>query len=185
MKPIVLVDMDETLNDMLPAFKKIAYEKGYMRNPYVEIKTWGLEDYLDASSFSKEQRIAMVDEIFCMDGFWYNLPLKPLARNTIEIFSDKFDFYIATIPWWNSKTCLEEKKEWVRQVLPDFPLNKLLFCYPKHLINADYMIDDNPRILTEFPRKTIAMDYAYNRDIKANYRVRNWEEVFTLLYNIA
>lgn len=178
----ILIDMDETLNQMLPSFKRKAVRLGFMENADVEISTWGLENYMSDDPFYDPEE--MVNEIFCSKGFWYNLPIQLHARETMEKYQDKIDFYIATIPWWNSPTCLEEKKDWVRIHLPNFPIDHLIFCRDKSLLAADVMVDDSPRNLREFKATTVAMDYAYNRDIDTLYRVKDWYELDQLFSDL-
>lgn len=49
----------------------------------------------------------------------------------------------------------------------------------KTLVNADYIIDDNPKFLDADPAKKVCIDWAYNRHKEYDYRVKSIYEFVT------
>ena len=180
MRQVLFVDIDGTLNDMTSVFLQKAYERGWIHSPNIPVKGWGLEDLFDAK-LSIEKREEMVNEIFCEKGFWYKLPVLPYAQKVMRKLIYSYDTYIVTSPWYDSKTCLEEKKEWVQDFFPFFPIKNLIFCNNKLLLKGNYIIDDKPSTIEGFKGTGILFNQSYNQSTVAHYKVDDWLDIQFLL----
>lgn len=58
-----------------------------------------------------------------------------------------------------------------------------MFCGRKNIINADYLIDDNPRQLAIFEGESIMYTAVHNMNHQEYKRVNGWKDVEALFLN--
>jgi 5'(3')-deoxyribonucleotidase len=119
----------------------------------------------------------VTDDIFTTPGFWEHIPLWKDAAKVVALLIEQHEVYILTKPWVNYEKSILEKMSWIRQYLPFFNTEHVIFTGQKHLLKGDYIIDDAPQYLELPGLKTIAMDYPYNKQYKVDLRVKTWEQI--------
>lgn len=63
-------------------------------------------------------------------------------------------------------------------------INDYIECKDKSLINGDILIDDCLKNILTFPKKSILLDYAWNRNINIKNRCYNWEDIYNHILNV-
>ena len=115
-KPIILVDMDNTILDF------------HGNNEYpVPKHIWG-------------------HPFMYRKGFFLDLPaIKPMVAAIKNIIrTGKYDVYICTKPLAESPDSYSEKSEWIIRHLPEL-FNKIIMVQDKSMVYGDYLIDDDDR----------------------------------------
>lgn len=181
----IFIDQDNTLTDFIYSvvkYLKVIYGWDVNFKPE-DCKTYNVLQNM-FPHFSKKKIDEWTDAIFSADGFWLDMPIQPLARETMKYICDKHDVYIVTAPWPTSKNCIPEKIEWVRQYLPFFDIRKMIFCNNKSLLKGDIIVDDSPSYLRSHGcRYTVAYDYPYNREVKCDFRAKDWSQLLDFFEN--
>ncbi len=100
--------------------------------------------------------------------------LTDLSAAGIEVF-------ICTSPFQDYQNCVLEKFEWVDKHLGREWVKRIILTFDKTIIDADYLIDDKPRIegLNEPRWQHIIYDHPKNRLEQTKRRLTwdNWQEV--------
>ena len=111
-KPIVYIDMDDTLCD----FKK-AWHKARQAQPEVAYPQ-------------------------SLEGFFLNLAPIEGAIDTVNELRQHFDVYILTAPSYKNPLCYTEKRLWVEKHFALEFTQKLIICDHKNLLIGVFLIDD-------------------------------------------
>jgi 5'(3')-deoxyribonucleotidase len=174
----ILVDIDMTLNKFWETFVEY-YNK--MHNTNFSMCREDNKYYTVPKNFlhtnDAEEHHKIVDSILCTPGFWEEIPIMENSVEVLEYLYNFYDVYIVTVPWKNYENCWTEKVRWIKKNYKFFDLDKLIFTTKKNLIDADVIIDDDPSHIIRFAKTKIIIDYPYNRDCDADYRVSNWREI--------
>jgi len=186
MKKIVYVDMDGTLVDFnkqfldfLPLEANIQHDY----NMYYDLSKWFTHHDELTEGFNKWD---IIKEIFNIYDFWFSM--RP-NTGAIDVFEDMYnspnlDVYLCTMPA-STEASLIGKRDWIKENLPFFPEEKVIFMKDKLLLNGDYLIDDNPAYFTDGgPTNKIAPYHPYNSEgskIKASKYFKSWEELYSIL----
>lgn len=129
----ILVDMDSIIADFLGHLLKIYNSETGESVKMKDINGW------DMSKCVKDGKLVM--DIFRRPGFFSDLPLISGAYESLkELFDDHFDVYIASYactPW-----AAMEKVQWMEKHMPFIKSDNIFLCKNKHMIKADYLIDD-------------------------------------------
>ena len=77
--------------------------------------------------------------------------LKPV-KNALEVFerlyrSELFEMYIVTAA---NPTSVPAKAEWIKEHLPFFPMDRVIFCQRKSMIKGDFLLDDGMHNIEAF-----------------------------------
>lgn len=80
---------------------------------------------------------------------------------------------IILVSYQPTRDSKERTLDWLQKY--DIPYDALVFTnkQDKTIIEADYIIDDNPAFLDADPAKTVCIDWAYNRNGNYDYRVKS------------
>jgi len=183
MAATILVDQDNTLTDFIEVtVRYLSKMYGFKESlhPY-QCKEYNVLKVM--YPYLPDQRISeMFEKLFSATGFWSTMKPIPGCIEVMEELYNKYEVFIATSPWKTSKNCIPEKNQWVQENLPFFDMSRMIFCSHKHLLHADYMIDDSPVYLaTSNCKKTIALKYPYNDKVEATYKVNTWSEIRSIL----
>lgn len=119
------------------------------------------------------------EKIFNAERFFFRLQPFPNAINILEKLSKKYNILIATNP--KTHRAATEKYWWCTLWLPFIPFESIIMGGWKWMIDADWIIDDNPLYLEKFTKKTIVINKKYNKNIICDYRVNNWKEIEEVL----
>ncbi|MGG3986970.1 5' nucleotidase, NT5C type [Bacillus smithii] len=166
------IDLDCVLNNLNHKWIEV-YNQSYNDDLSIEdIKSWDIIKYV------KPECGVKIYELVNDDLLSQLTPLPYAVEITQELMKEH-DLYIVTA---TEIPNIKPKAEWVNKFYPHIGVDKMVITRHKHLINVDLLIDDAPHNIMDFPRKTIVMDYAWNRNLPNSYpRAHNWEEVKILI----
>ena len=164
-KPILLVDLDDTITDLVTDWIRI-YNEIYGDNLKVEnVTEWNIGKFTLVGE--------KMYDILKDPNLFKNVKIRTGATETLEWANEYFNIQIvsATSPY----TYLD-KANWVKEHLP-FLADSFSAIIPKYLLKGDIMIDDKPDNLEYFDGLSIVFDRPWNRDNKKYLRVKDWETI--------
>jgi len=183
-KKILLLDLDDTLNKLVPRWLQF-YNKDFNDNLQIEnIKSWDICNYVKPTCGHKIYDYLLLPDLF------RDLDIQPNAYEVTKWLLNYVDIYIVTS--YIYQTCVDKVK-WIKKHLPHIDTNNIVFCNNKGLIKADYIIDDGDHNILDFQKTNllglpIIFDMPWNRDFKDKYnkslRVKNWIEIQELFEKI-
>ncbi|MFP7487257.1 hypothetical protein SFC65_24170 [Priestia filamentosa] len=194
-RPVILVDMDDTLADFSKAYWDIhnaVFKENIDRNT---VNEW------DLSKFSKQGKECY--KLFKYPGLFRNLEPKPYAKEFIKNTREFADVYIVSdtppgtgyqesVSFGNHKlefsvsNPADDKRMWVKEHFPDFPQSNIIFCSCKWMVQGDILVDDKPSTFERFQeegRKAILIDMPFNQAIDTNWRAKDLMEAEQLIKN--
>lgn len=179
----ILVDMDGILTDTLPVWlDRIHYHTG-VRAYAQDINKWNLHENPVLAQLKPNQIFDVLNE----KDFTLGIPQMPHAiRNLKLLQEDGHDVSIVTARYGDQ--CMPETIQWLSKMMPWFDAGKKAwFCYDKHRVIGDVLIDDKAETLIKYRQehpkaKLITIDYAYNQHAPLDtYRVAksedSWNEI--------
>ena len=113
--------------------------------------------------------------VHCED-FFADLEIFPGAQEALYRLSRDHEVFITTAAM-EVPSSFNAKYKWLREKLPFISPMNYVFCGAKHIIAADYLIDDNARHFQRFSGEGILFDAPHNRNVTGYRRVKNWFEV--------
>lgn len=163
----IFLDLDSTINNLIDEWVSW-YNKEYSQDLQIDnLTSW------DISKF--EAPGTDILRFLYLPGSFSELDILPDAEYVIEWLMSRADVYIVSSYSGWGKQC-EEKVWWVRTYLPFFPVNNLILCHQKYLLEGDYMVDDGPHNLQTFTGTSVVFDRPWNRHLEYP-RVFNWRDV--------
>jgi 5'-nucleotidase len=162
------IDLDSVLNNLnekwLEAYNKVYNDKLTIN----DIHSWDMTMYVKPECGKKIYG-------FLNESLLETLTPLPDSIQVTKKLSEKHDLYIVTATHYKN---VEVKVEWIKKYFPHINPSKIIICEDKNLINVDLLIDDAPHNILNFPKRTIVLDYAWNRSLPSNYpRAKNWNEI--------
>lgn len=177
----IFLDMDEVLCELLEDWMRM-YNKDYNdRVEISDIKYWDQRKNVKAECGDK------IFDYLNVKGLFRNLkPIDGAIDGVKALLKQGHDVYIVTNPPVTSPYALEEKKEWLKEYLPEMVGDKprYIFTCHKYLLQGDILFDDCPEYLRTFTGISVAYDYPYNQRFKSNFRVKNWGEFLELVHKL-
>ncbi len=110
------------------------------------------------------------------EDFFAVLEVMPEAQRVIRRLEEQYDVFIATAAM-EVPTSFTAKYQWLEKHFPYIPASRLVFCGDKGILDADFLIDDNPRQLHRFGGEGILYNAPHNFGVTGFRRVANWLEV--------
>jgi len=166
----IAVDMDEVMADALGEHL-LRYNRLFGANLQREaLIGFHLVDVIPEEHF----RAAI--ELVHAEDFFADLEVMPGAREVLQRLNAEHEIFITTAAM-EVPNSFAAKYKWLQRHF-DFisPLN-YVFCGAKHIISADYLIDDNPKHFKKFSGEGILFDAPRNQHVIGYRRVKNWHEV--------
>ncbi len=170
----ILVDMDDTMEQLLEALVKRANER-FGRNASVnEVTDWTI-----VCAFPGIKKRQILDLMY-EPGFWEDVKPVPGAAEALRHFMDEgHKIYVVTA------TELEHVHRKMQDVLfryfPFLSPQQVIIISRKQMIRGDVLIDDGIHNLEGGEYKKILFTRPYNRDYDAEandmIRVHNWDEI--------
>jgi 5'(3')-deoxyribonucleotidase len=175
-KMITLVDLDVTAYDFLNPVLD-TYNNRYDDRLTIE----DLTDYTIGNLVKPECGARGLEEIWAEPGFFYNLSPSEGAVEAIKAAEETGHVMHVFLSICTTPTGAYEKIEAIKRDFPFIdPRHVLISAGIKGVVKGDLLVDDGPHNHAEFQRMsaglTCVMDMPYNRDVKANFRMRNWAE---------
>lgn len=180
-KPVILVDIDDTLNQFAPTFWGIYNEKYNENLDYLTVDSWNLQKY------ARED--VPIYDLLQHPGLFRNIPLKEYAQEFMEYLHSFYNTYIVTdspqgtsdceLPGKHFSNPADDKRKWVGEHFPFFPQEKIIMCSHKWMIEGDVLVDDKPATFKKFQelgKNCILIDMPYNRHIDTKWRAQDLRE---------
>ena len=113
-------------------------------------------------------------------GFFEDIPVKENAIDVIKSLHEVYEIFIvsAATEFPNS---LKEKLDWMHVHFPFITWKNIVFCGHKHMIQADYLIDDHEKNLSTFTGTPLLFSAPHNLHIHEYERVNSWNDIKTKL----
>lgn len=173
---IILVDMDGVLADMDSHLEKKWFAEHPDFPPPSERLDWNFESWVP-----EHLHEAMWD-LMHTEGFFYEIPEMPGARDAMHKMAERHDVFICTSPVL-SRHCALEKWDWVSEHLGPEWTRKMIITADKTIIHGDYLIDDKVRIKGAVQpswKQVVFGDHAFHRLVTDKLRMQSWEDISTL-----
>lgn len=159
----IAIDFDDVIYPTLDSALAI-YNKLYNKNITVEdCKSWDLD---------KEIHDCFLRNVF--------VPFQS-KNNAISVIKKLIDLgYEVYIVTASRPESFIKKYEYIRTSMPFFPLNNLVCCHKKGVLNTDILIDDGSHNLDSFKQIKICYDMPHNRAFYYEHRIKSLEDIFEL-----
>lgn len=175
---ILLIDVDDTIEDLLSAWLKSLNDKYGTNVCNDEITDW------DVSKFFPTLTREQVFEPLHYDEFWETVKPKPDAVEYVKkLFDEGYEIYLCTSTDYR---IIRAKYEFIiKKYFPYIEWNHVIVAYRKQMIKADYLIDDDVHNLENGNFIKILMSAPHNRNYDAEsngmIRVNNWKEIYEII----
>ena len=108
--------------------------------------------------------------------FFAVLEVMPESQRVVRNLQARYDVFIATAAM-EVPTSFSAKYDWLGRHFPFVPASHIVFCGDKSILDADFLIDDNPRQLHRFHGEGILYSAPHNVNVSGFRRVADWLEV--------
>lgn len=178
---IVLVDMDDTLVNLLDAWIDALNKKYNIEVNSNEIIDWDISKFFP--SLTKHQ----VFEPLFDSEFWDTVkPKEGAVQYLKQLKDDGYKIYICTST--NYKIIKDKMNKVLFKYFDFLSWSDVIVTYNKQLVNADFLVDDGIHNLIGGKYKGILMDAPHNRNFNecefGITRVKTWEEIYTLIKSL-
>jgi 5'(3')-deoxyribonucleotidase len=110
------------------------------------------------------------------EDFFESLAVMPESQRVIRRLQQNYDVFIATAAM-EVPSSFHQKFRWLAKHFPSIPPSHIVYCGDKSILDADYLIDDNPRQLRRFKGEGILFTSPHNIAVKGFCRVNDWLDV--------
>jgi 5'(3')-deoxyribonucleotidase len=170
----VAIDMDEVLADSLA--EHIAR---YNRDHDEALTKADLNGkwIWEIVSTDRQERL---DGYLRSEDFFEDLAVIPDSPRVVKALTQRYEVFIATAAM-EFPNSFGPKFRWLRRHFPFLPPTSFVFCGDKGILNADYLIDDQPLHFRRFRGEGIIFTAPHNLHATGYRRVDNWQQVEKLL----
>ena len=119
---------------------------------------------------------SVVEGYLRSDDFFENLAVMPESQRVMRLLQQRYDVFIATAAM-EVPASFHQKYRWLEKHFPYISPSHIVYCGDKSILNADYLIDDNPRQLQRFRGEGILFTSPHNIAVKGFRRVNDWLDV--------
>lgn len=109
-------------------------------------------------------------------GFFRDIPVMPGSLEVLPELCRRHEVFIATAAMLYPN-CFTEKYDWLKEHFPCIADSRIVFCGDKHIIAADYLIDDHSQNFRGFSGKGLLYDAPHNHFEQGYERLENWEAI--------
>ena len=179
---ILLVDMDDTMEDLLGAWIKRLNDKHGLKVKPKEVKDWNISLYFP--TITKEEAYAPLYD----DQFWSTIKPKNGAIKRLKELQDLgFKIYICTTSNYKTIRC---KLEFIlNRYFPFLSWDQVIITTNKQLINGDILVDDGLHNLIGGNYEKILMTAPHNEDFDTTgtgiTRVNSWDDAYSEILRIS
>ena len=176
---IILVDMDDTIEDLLPTWLEYLNHLYGLNVSAKDIDDWDMKLYFP--TLTKEQ----IYEPLNRKDFWSKVEPKQDAIHYMKkLYNEGYRIYVCTASDYRT---IQDKYEFIIQrYFPFITWDKMIITYNKQMIKADYLIDDGIHNLEngDFTKILFTAPHNKNYDAVKNgmYRVSNWAEIYNIIH---
>lgn len=177
----VLVDMDDTIEDLLGAWLYYLNDKYGCHVCECDVTDWDMKKFFPSLTGS-EIYAPLYD-----DYFWRTVSPKVDAIKYVDLLSrEGFNIYICTNS--NFETIASKIKHILSPYFPCISYDHIIIAKDKQMILADVLVDDAPHNLINGYYNKILFTATHNKciDEKAYGFIRcdNWEEVYNQIHSL-
>ena len=181
-KLTILVDMDDTLEDLIGAWVDwldLQYDTGVTED---DIKSWDIAHYFPA--LSKQQVFSVLEN----PRFWSSVEPKPGAIHFLKrLIDDGHTVYICTNS--NYVTLKEKMDNMLFRFFPYLTWDNVIIMRDKQLLKADVLIDDGIHNLVGGDYEKILMTAVHNKGFDASqigaHRADSWSDAYNIVDKIS
>ena len=178
---VVLVDMDDTIENLLEAWLDALNERFHRFVTPDDIHSWDMREAYPGLSAEQVYAPLLTDEL------WRNVrPKWDAVFYMHELQDEGFEIYITTSS--NLKTIFTKFEAVLARYFPFIPMDHVIVCSNKQMIRGDIMVDDAPHNLECGAYEKILMSAPHNKryDAEANgmCRVYRWSQVYDQIHRI-
>lgn len=181
-KLTILIDMDDTLEDLLGAW--VSYlNSQYGTNVHKEdVRQWDIS--VAFPSLSKTQAY----EPILLDDFWKTVKLKDGAVEIVQkLIDDGHRIYVVTASAY--ETLRTKMEDVLFRYFPFLSWGDVIIASCKQMIKGDILIDDGVHNLLGGEYTGVLMDSPHNADFHNEdvgiVRVHSWGEIYKVVKEIA
>jgi 5'(3')-deoxyribonucleotidase len=165
----IAIDMDEVMADALSEHVR-RYNAAYGASiTTADLQGRHLEDCVPAARRAATE--AMLDA-----SFFEVLEVMPDCQEVVRELAARHDVYIVSAAM-DVPCSFDAKYRWLRLHFPFIPPTNIVFCGDKHVIDADYLIDDRARHFARFKGKPLLFSAPHNAGEARYPRVATWRDV--------
>ena len=165
----IAIDMDDTMADAMSEHLR-RYNAVYGTNLSADdLHGCYIDDWCPP-----EHREALFDMLDA--SFFASLAILPDCEAVVGELSQRHDVYIVSAAM-DVPTSFEAKFQWLQRHFPFIPPARMVFCGDKGIIDADYLIDDQPRHFEQFRGRPLLFSAPHNALEQRYTRVNSWSEV--------
>ena len=166
----ICVDMDEVMADAVSEHLKRYNREFNEQITLADLEGKWLWDVVDSS------RHATLEGYMRSRDFFAVLEVMPEAQRVMAALQEHYEVFIATAAM-EVPTSFVAKYEWLGRHFPFISPAHIVFCGDKSILQADFLIDDNPRQLRRFQGQGILYHSHHNVAVTGFPRVKNWLDV--------
>lgn len=170
----ILVDMDDTIEQLLQAWVRRINEE-YNRNvAYEDIRSWDVSEAYPGLTREQVYAIPM------QPGFWRTVePVPGAAEALLRLMDAGHEVYIVTATLQDN--IQEKMNDLLFRYFPFLSWNQVIITDRKQMIRGDVLIDDGVHNLEggEYAKILVTAPHNKNYDAEANgmIRVHDWDEI--------
>jgi 5'-nucleotidase len=165
----ILIDMDDVLADTFSKIVQKVNEATGKNWQATTIKTVGNFD-----EFAKDY--VPVRDFLWQKGFFSDLKPMPHAKEVVAQLQQSYEIFIVSAAT-EFPLSMAEKLDWLAEHFPNIGWEHTVFCGHKHMIRADYIIDDHEKNLSKFVGTGLLFDAPHNQHVEGHLRMHNWQQV--------
>lgn len=178
----ILVDMDDTIEDLLSAWVAYLNEKHGTSIQKDDVAQWDI-----SKSFPMLNREQVYEPLY-LDSFWLSVkPIDGAAGALQKLVADGHQVLIVTTSSY--ETLRTKMEEVLFKYFPFLSWDDVIVTSRKQLVNGDVLVDDATHNLEGGQYLRVLMDAPHNRayDAESNgmIRVYNWSEAYKVISQYA
>lgn len=182
MKLRILVDMDDTIENLGETWVNFLNERYGLDVKWSEIEDWDLH-----KAFPTLDEMQIYDALFEAKLWARVRPFDGAVDSLKWMIDEGHDVYIVTAS--HPGTVYEKFELVLQRYFPFITPDKLIVIKNKQMLNADILIDDAPHNLIDGGYGKILMTAPHNKKYDAEahdmIRVKNWDEIIGIIKYIS
>ena len=170
----ILIDMDDTIEQLLQAWVERCNKKYGYQTAYEDIHDWNVAKAYPG--LTREQVYGITYE----PGFWGSVePIPGAADALLRLMEKGHELFIVTATEYEH--LYEKMHDLLFRYFPFLTWNQVIVTSRKQMIRGDVLIDDGPHNLIGGEYIKLLYDAPHNREFDAEgngmIRVHNWMEI--------
>ncbi|HEX3437083.1 MAG TPA: 5'-3'-deoxyribonucleotidase [Pseudacidobacterium sp.] len=166
----IAIDMDEVLADTLAE-----HLARYNRDHNEDVAKADLEGKWLWEIVSADRQEGLEGYLHAED-FFEDLAVMPESQRVVKALTQQYEVFIATAAM-EFPSSFGPKFRWLRRHFSFLPPTQFVFCGNKGILQADFLIDDQPLNFRRFRGKGILFSAPHNLNVKGYRRVNDWLDV--------